>query len=226
MTNLPIIAELSDILVESLEGAGRGVALMIGRLARAEKEAREVARDVGPAFFVAPKINMPERPATSPKTRKGPVDPDSLAGQILDFLPTMIEAFPKGPTSKLLAEKMDAEEAHIRAAMRELHDSGQAIRVRRHDSPAWHLIPKDYAAPPEDLTETQNRVLETIKAAADEHGITQISRRQIGDSASVSSKAVSGVILALYRKGYLQEIETGKGTTPSKFKVLAVGGGA
>ena len=31
---------------------------------------------------------------------------------------------------------------------------------------------------------------------------------------------------ALYRKSYLQEIETGRGTTPSKFKVLAVGGGA
>ena len=226
MTNLPLIAELSDILAESLEGAGRGVALMIGRLARAEGEPREVAQDAKPAYFVAPEINTPLRPATSPKARKGPVDPDSLAGQILDFLPTMLKAFPKGPTSKLLAEKMDSEEHHIRSAMRDLHDSGQAIRVRRHDSPAWHLIPKDYAAPPEDLTETQNRVLEVVKAAADEAGIAQISRRQISDSASISLAAVPGVILALYRKGYLQEIETGKGTTPSKFKVLAVGGGA
>jgi hypothetical protein len=121
---------------------------------------------------------------------------------------------------------MDSEEWHIRSAMRDLHDSGQAVRVRRSDSPAWHLIPKDYAAPLEDLTETQNRVLEAIRAAADCEGIAQISRRQIAESASISSAAVPGVFLALTRKRYIQEIETGKGTTPSKFRVLSVAAGA
>jgi hypothetical protein len=231
MTPLQTIIALGEILAAKSDNMVEfGVAQLIVKLAREEEastrelvftpsnEGTKKDMPVGPIVEATPSA---VRPSISPKVRKGPVDPNSLAGQVLEFLPTLIDVFPKGPTSKVLADRMDADEAHIRAAMRELHDSGQAARVRRSDSPAWHLIPAGYVPPQEELTETQAKVFEAIRAAAGEDGVSQISRNDICDSAHVSKGAIHAVLVALERKGYIHQVEVGRGTTPSKIKALA-----
>lgn len=144
----------------------------------------------------------------------------TLADEILKDLPKLIEKFPKGPTINDLCAWLSADRGHVQRAMNEIAQDRRAKIIRRADSSAYHLVPTDYAAPPEELTRKQADVLAVLCAHADGAGLVAISYRQMAEEARTSSGGIIAVLDALRRKRRIEEVATGKGTVASTYRVL------
>lgn len=65
----------------------------------------------------------------------------TLADEILEALPALVEMFPKGPTASELIGWLGASPVSVYAAMKELDADGRAILLRYPESKARYLLP-------------------------------------------------------------------------------------
>ncbi|MBS4016790.1 MAG: hypothetical protein KGZ68_01015 [Dechloromonas sp.] len=131
----------------------------------------------------------------------------TLADEIMNLLPKMLEQYPKGPTMKQVASWMDADPINVRQAFTKIASDGRAVTKRRGDTHALHLTPLGYESPPEDLTAPQAQVLRALDEAEQDGVSPYITYSGLATSAGVSQGGIRAIVSALAAKKAIKIVE-------------------
>lgn len=149
-----------------------------------------------------------------------------VALEIASMLHDWWSKHPDGLTLKLLMRYTGLSYHMVHAASVELMRMGKAKWISRPDRSPTYLVPLDWEYPAAfDLTAKQRGVLDWMAERVDADGRLTASMRQICDECMRSKGGIVALMDALCRKGYVQRLVRGQGTTPSQWRVYPNGDG-
>ena len=132
-------------------------------------------------------------------------DMKMLWDEVLDTLPGMLEAHPRGVSAKDMAAKLCADVIDVRSAMDRLVADGKAVYAQRSDiKRAKLLTPIGHVGPAHELTQVQTDILAALSALADAKGVVTTPKAEFCRSVERHQATVDPVIRALQTKGFIR----------------------
>lgn len=142
-----------------------------------------------------------------------PVGPRTLADEIVDAMPGLLEATGRKVSVKEIGDRLSIEATYVKKAMKGPIADGRIVPVSSGNGRLTYYFLAGDVSLPSLLSPMQSKAIDTMKRMMAPDGRIRIYKRQFAEEIGSSESGVMAILHALVRKRVVTEEAAGKGNT-------------